>query len=206
MKLWPPKPAQIDPLDDLSVLARRMPESRLFDGARVYVDAFKGFTTQEMQILAVLIRRTEKTVVTLCADTIADDSGEYGRFAPAIRTAARLRELAREHHVPVAKIRLLTENHRAADPALRHLEEQAFLPAPVPFEGAAPAVAVIPAPTGKPNAASLRGRSAGCCGRKAAAAGISQWSCGTWTTIRDCWRRRSSRRKFPVPSTGGTRS
>ena len=138
--------AQIDPLDDLSVLARRMPESRLFDGARVYVDAFKGFTAQEMQILAVLIRRTEKTVVTLCADTITDDSGEYGRFAPAIRTAARLRELAREHHVPVAKIRLLTENHRAADPALRHLEEQAFIPAPVPFEGAAPAVAVIPCP------------------------------------------------------------
>ena len=67
--------AQIDPLDDLSVLARRMPESRLFDGARVYVDAFKGFTAQEMQILAVLIRRTEKTVVTLCADTITDDSG-----------------------------------------------------------------------------------------------------------------------------------
>ena len=64
---------------------------------------------------AVLIRRTEKTVVTLCADTITDDSGEYGRFAPAIRTAARLRELAREYHVPVAKIRLLTENHRAAD-------------------------------------------------------------------------------------------
>lgn len=115
-------------------------------GARVYVDAFKGFTAQEMQILAVLIRRTEKTVVTLCADTITDDSGEYGRFAPAIRTAARLRELAREHHVPVAKIRLLTENHRAADPALRHLEEQAFIPAPVPFEGAAPAVAVIPCP------------------------------------------------------------
>lgn len=137
---------QIDPLDDLTVAAHRMPESRLFDGSRVYVDAFKGFTAQEMQILAVLIRRAEKTVVTLCADTIADDAGTDNRFAPAIRTAARLRDLARENHVPVAKIRLLTENHRAASPALCHLEKNAFLPSPAPLDEPAPAVAVIPCP------------------------------------------------------------
>lgn len=144
---------QIDPLDDLTVLSRRIGESRLFDGAYIYVDGFKGFTYQEMQILGALIRRAGKMVVSLCTDTLsddadntdsADDAQEFGRFAPAIRTAARLRDLARENHVPVAKARLLKENRRAADPALRFLEENAFLPVPAVFQGEAPAVAIVP--------------------------------------------------------------
>mgnify|MGYP002541496069 CR=1 FL=1 len=140
---------QIDPLDDLTVLSHRILESHLFDGVCLYVDGFKGFTYQEMQILGTLISRSKKTVVSLCTDTLTDnaeEAQEFGRFAPAIRTAARLRDLAREHHVPVAKARLLRENHRAADPALRFLEENAFLPAPAVFQEEAPAVAVVPCP------------------------------------------------------------
>lgn len=135
---------QIDPLDDLGTLSRILPESRLFDGSKIYVDGFKGFTAQEMQILAVLLRQAETMVVALCTDTIADDETGSGRFTPAIRTAAHLRDLAREHHIPVAKVRLLTDNRRSADPALRALEENAFLPVPATYEGETAAVTVVP--------------------------------------------------------------
>ena len=41
----------LDPLDSLTLLADRLPESRLLDGALVYVDSFKGFTGQELRVL-----------------------------------------------------------------------------------------------------------------------------------------------------------
>lgn len=135
---------QIDPLDDLGTLSHILPESRLFDGSKIYVDGFKGFTAQEMQILTVLLRQAETMVVALCTDTIVAEEAGTGRFTPAIRTAAHLRDLAREHHIPVAKVRLLTDNRRSADPALRALEENVFLPVPATYEGETAAVTVVP--------------------------------------------------------------
>lgn len=52
--------AYVDPLDDLSVLADRLSESRIFCGARVFVDSFKGFTGQEMRVLEGILRRARR--------------------------------------------------------------------------------------------------------------------------------------------------
>lgn len=74
--------AYIDPLDNLTLLAQRLPESALLREAAVYVDAFKGFTAQELQVLAVAMRQTSRLTIALCADTLQDTSGGYGRFSP----------------------------------------------------------------------------------------------------------------------------
>ena len=134
----------LDPLDSLTRLAQRLPESRLPDGALIYVDSFKGFTVQEQQVLAGLMTRAEKVTVALCADSLEDIAGGHGLFSPVIRTAARLRALAGERGVPVAKTRFLTENRRTASQALRALEAGAFIPRPAVLDAPAPEVTVTP--------------------------------------------------------------
>ena len=136
--------SHLDPLDSLTLLADRLPESRLLDGALVYVDSFKGFTGQELRVLGGVMSKAARTTVALCADGIEDSSGGYGLFSPVIRTASRLRSLAYERGVPVAKPILLTENRRARSEALRLLEEGAFAPRPRTREEPADAVTIVP--------------------------------------------------------------
>lgn len=120
--------ALVDPLDDLTVLANRLPECHLFDGARVYIDSFKGFTEQEFRVLQTLMPRVHCMTVALCTDQISQKSHDtFHRFSSAIRTAARLRDAAYEEGVPVAKTLHLTQNHRTADPALLALENGCFV-------------------------------------------------------------------------------
>lgn len=81
----------LDPLDDLTRLAEVLPESGLLKGALLFVDAFKGFTAQEMQVLSALLNIADTVTVTLCTDTLDDTAQGLGRFSPVIphRAAAR---------------------------------------------------------------------------------------------------------------------
>ncbi|MCI9415364.1 MAG: helicase [Clostridiales bacterium] len=126
--------AYIDPLDELSVLARQMGESRLFDGARVFVDSFKGFTEQELKVLEAVIRRAEEVTVSLCAESGSDTEEGLGLFSPAARTAQTLREIAQRNGIPAMKAEILTENRRCREPALRLVEEGCFRPCPQTME------------------------------------------------------------------------
>ncbi len=133
----------VDPQDDLTVLAKRLPESRLFDGALVYVDGFKGFTQQELLVLERLMPRADTLTVTLCAENITVREGQtLDRFATAIRTAAQLRDAAYRNHVKVAAVRHLTQNRRTADPALAALEAGCFAPDGIPFDEPTDAICV----------------------------------------------------------------
>ena len=117
----------IDPLDDLTWLAKVLPDCHTFDGAHIYVDGFKGFTKQELLVLEQLMSRAASLTLTLCTDTVAVHEGqEFDRFAVAIRTAADLRDAAYRMHVPVAAPQVLTDNRRTSDPALLALEQGCF--------------------------------------------------------------------------------
>ena len=116
----------IDPLDDLALLAKRLPESSIADGAYIFIDSFKDFTAPETEVIEVLIRQAKQVTVALCADTIADDTLGYGLFSQVIKTAARLREMAYQAGVPVAKIQYLGENKRTGSDALKALEAGLF--------------------------------------------------------------------------------
>lgn len=136
--------AYIDPLDNLTLLAQRLPESALLREAAVYVDAFKGFTAQELQVLA----RGH------APDLPADDrsvrrypAGHFRRLRPLFpRPAHRLPPYAPGpgRRRAVAKPLYLTENWRAENDALRWLEAGAFTPCPDVWEGDAEAVTVTP--------------------------------------------------------------
>lgn len=124
----------LDPLDDLTRLAEVLPESGLLKGALLFVDAFKGFTAQEMQVLSALLNMADTVTVTLCTDTLDDTAQGLGRFSPVIRTGLRLEQLAQRQHIPVAKPVVLLENRRSRSEALLRLEEESFLPDGSPLE------------------------------------------------------------------------
>ena len=116
----------IDPDDDLTMLSERLRESTLAAGALVFVDGFKGFTGQEMAILGALMKLSENITVALCCDPENTDDG--GIFAPVVRTAQQLRDMARKEHVLVAADLKLEDNRRAAHPALAAAEAGVLCP------------------------------------------------------------------------------
>ncbi len=132
----------LDPLDDLTRLAERLPDSEMVKQADIYVDAFKGFTEQEMQVLSVLMASATSMTVTLCTDTFTDEEEGLGLFSAVTRTANRLQELAQRRFATVKKPLVLTENYRAQNEALRTLEEYCFSPCPSTYDELTDAVTV----------------------------------------------------------------
>ncbi len=133
----------IDPQDDLTVLGQRLSECTLFDGAHLYLDSFKGFTEQELLVLDRLMPRVASMTVCLCTDTVTPQN-TLGRFSSVARTATRLRDSASRHHVPIAAVRHLKENHRTADPALCALEAGCFTPTANAYDEPTDAVCITP--------------------------------------------------------------
>lgn len=125
------KSGYIDPLENLDLLARQLPRSSIVRGAAVYADGFKGFTPQEMAVLKAMMPQAASVTVALCTPALHEENG-FSLFSPVIRTAERLLRMANEAGVRCAAPRRFTENHRAAVPALRQLEAEAFSPLPVP--------------------------------------------------------------------------
>ncbi len=133
----------VDPQNDLTALAERLPDCTLFDGAHVYLDSFKGFTEQEMLVLDRLFARVASITVCLCTDTVTPQN-TLGRFSAVARTATRLRDAAARHHMPIAAVQHLTDNHRTADPALTALEAACFTPAAEQYNEPTEAVCITP--------------------------------------------------------------
>ncbi|MBQ4333400.1 MAG: PD-(D/E)XK nuclease family protein [Clostridia bacterium] len=142
----------LDDLDDLSRLAERLPDSRLPEGAAVFVDGFKGFTVQELQVLDRFLPRVSEMTVTLCTDTPGarwpgtskeDCRREYTLFSPVTDTVNDLRRLA-ERHGLAWRLTRLTGNCRTDSGALQALEAGLYAPAPAVYEAPAPEVTVTP--------------------------------------------------------------
>ena len=73
----------LDPDDELSILAEKIPYAPLIQGAKVWVDGFTGFTPQELEVLKVIVSIAEEVVITSPLDPILlmDESQlETGRF------------------------------------------------------------------------------------------------------------------------------
>ncbi len=132
-----------DPLDMLTILARRLSECSLFDGAHVFVDSFVGFTKQEMDVLEQLLSRTATVTVALCTDGLSEPN-EANLFAESTHTATRLINAAQKHHVSVKKPRMFTENKRTTSLELQALEAGCYAPAPVVFENPTTDVCITP--------------------------------------------------------------
>lgn len=115
----------IDSDDDLTLLAEKLEQHRLFETAEIWLDEFSGFTPQEYVVIERLLVQAARVNVTLCTDCLEDDLelAEVDAFLPAKAAAARLKKLARELQVTVEAPRALDSG------GFKYNKELAFLEA-----------------------------------------------------------------------------
>ncbi|MBQ9679098.1 MAG: PD-(D/E)XK nuclease family protein [Ruminococcus sp.] len=113
----------MDPLDSLTKVYELLLDNRLFAGYTIALDAFYGFTSQEYDVVELLMAMSAETYVALTDDGRADSESLF--FVPR-RTRARLTRFARENGIDIAPIVTMTTPYRFANETLITLEENAY--------------------------------------------------------------------------------
>lgn len=116
----------LDPLDDLTRIQPVIAEQNLFAGYAIFVDGFKDFTVQEVDLLRLMLQQAQQVTVALCTDQLHDTENGSGLFSPVCKAASALTRIARENCVPVASPRYLTSGVRYRSPELAFLEQNLF--------------------------------------------------------------------------------
>lgn len=96
----------------LPALCSLLLEKPLFDDAVVFIDAFSGFTGQELQVIERLLVQARVVYVTLCTDTLYPLPGDKSIFANIRQTALKLTELANRNNVKIAKPWMLSSGNK----------------------------------------------------------------------------------------------
>ncbi len=115
-----------DPLDDLTRLTRQLTEHDFFRGRTVILDAFKGFTVQEFDVLEQVMAQAQDCWITLCADGLHDEEQGTGLFSNVKKTARRLVDCAKRHGGSVAPPVVLEPGARFASEGLAAVERRLF--------------------------------------------------------------------------------
>lgn len=133
-----------NPDDLLDELCNALPESDYFSGRVVFIDSFRGFTTQEYKVLSHILKKSTAVYVTLCTDNLQNMNDETDLFAHTKRTAKKLVEISKKEGVAVAKPQYLSmrskfnnfppQFKRFSSPELVALERELFSPAPNIYE------------------------------------------------------------------------
>ncbi len=90
-----------DPDELLTLVASHVGQSRLVQGARVWVDGFAGFTPQEFAVLRALWRVAGRVEVALCLEPAAQPQPGADVFAPTRETYEQLVRMAHEDGIRV---------------------------------------------------------------------------------------------------------
>jgi ATP-dependent helicase/nuclease subunit B len=134
----------VDPDCHLDVVAGLLANKNRFHGARVWVDGFASLTGQEERLLAALMRVAAETKIALCLDPQMrgerqeargeNEDSDLSMFALLRETHQRLTEMARADGHRILPPLLLPEPDQptrfSRTPALAHLEQHLFTPAP----------------------------------------------------------------------------
>ncbi|MFC2949961.1 helicase-exonuclease AddAB subunit AddB [Virgibacillus sediminis] len=135
------KDQYIDSEDQLRLLAEKIRESSLLEGAEVYMDGFHSFTPNELIVVEELLKKCKCVTITLTMDPEKEgDVNELDLFYQTVETYHTLQEMARESGIPFDGTEVLKpEEGRFSDrPFFAHLERYFDVrPAPV-FEGSSP--------------------------------------------------------------------
>lgn len=115
-----------DPEDYLTLLAEKMRESEILEGAQVWIDGFTWFNPQETAVVAKLLETSASVTITLCLDGHSNQQhNQTALFHRQWDTRRKLLDMAKNMGVEVEEV-LLTQSERFTAPLLRHIEKQFF--------------------------------------------------------------------------------
>ena len=117
----------IDETDVLSLLAKELEESKMFENTLVYIDEFLGFTAQEYEVIKQILRKSNKVTVALTTDAKEDENldelNTKDIFYTTKKTANKLIKAAREVNVKVDKTEFFKNTYRFKNEELKYIEK-----------------------------------------------------------------------------------
>lgn len=141
-----------DGQDELTNLYDTLLDRAFFAGKVVAIDAFRGFTGQELKIIQRILAQSESVYITLCTDSLYPAKGDMGVFAHTKRTANQIMDIAKKQGLPIAQPLLLTREgivnvpaNEGDDGALAALEAGLYNPSAVVYEKPTSAVTLTAA-------------------------------------------------------------
>lgn len=79
----------IDSDDELTILAKKLKYSKLYEGAEIWIDEFTTFTPQQMEVIKELASVSDKINITLCMDRNSVNKDEVTDIFNAISTTEK---------------------------------------------------------------------------------------------------------------------
>lgn len=116
--------AYVDSEGHLALLASQVQYSQLIRDAEIYVDGFESFTSREFEILTELMKYGKRVTVVLPMEAGVSGHADHELFFNPVRTALKLREIARLESVDVEGDIHLEETLRFRNDELRHFEKE----------------------------------------------------------------------------------
>ena len=114
--------------DDLTLAAKKIAASNLYDGAEIWIDGFISFTPQEYKIIGELLKKAFRVTVSLCTDTLENSKeNEINVFSPVRNVYRKLKRLAAENGVVMEDPIFFGESVRfRKSEELAHLEKNLY--------------------------------------------------------------------------------
>lgn len=112
-----------DPLDDLSRLCEALVSSDYFESRTVFIDAFKGFTRQQYNIIERILAQAAEVYITFCCDSLDDRDRGIGLFSNVKAAANRIIAMAKKNGVSVAAPEVVFGQKRFVTEGMAGVEE-----------------------------------------------------------------------------------
>lgn len=129
----------------INAAAEIISEKNIFEGKTIFFDEFTGFTSQENEMIRLMLTQAEDVYVTRCADSVRDISGGTGAFSYAAENTGKLISLANNLGVKVAEPIILKNKFNYRNKPLSYIEQGIYEPDPVIYKNKAPEVTVAAA-------------------------------------------------------------
>ncbi|MDR0978680.1 MAG: helicase-exonuclease AddAB subunit AddB [Lachnospiraceae bacterium] len=117
----------IDEDDVLTMLAKKIDESNIFDNSNIYIDEFSGFTSQEYLIIEKLLKKAKKVTLTVCTNSLEESTyPETDIFYSNKEFANRIINIAKKTNTKVLPSIKLENTYRFKTDELKHLEKNMY--------------------------------------------------------------------------------
>lgn len=118
----------IDSDDNLTQLSNLIEQTTMFNNSTIWIDEFNGFTTQEYNVIAKLLKICKNVNISICTDSIILDESKKGIdiFYTSKKTINKLINIANENNVAIQNPTYLDNEYRFKNKELSHLEKNLF--------------------------------------------------------------------------------
>lgn len=116
----------IDPLDDLGWLYSAIRDNNFFKDYIVFIDAFNGFTMQEIKIIESILLQTSECYITACIDDLSGMSNELSLFSPVYKMVDEIIKIAKKNDVKINPYIKLVDQKRFRSNTLKIIEKNVY--------------------------------------------------------------------------------